>query len=95
MEQKTAFTIKRKRVTDSREKGKKIEKKTENNIEKYPDLLQIIEEKMKTEKQKRTAKILEKYPGILQKIKEKMKTEKLHPWVKEFAGIISIEKNED
>lgn len=38
-------------------------------------------------------RFLEKYPDLLEKIEEKMKSEKLHPWVKEFAGIINKGKD--
>lgn len=95
MTQKVAAPLKRKKKSHSRKNMTEAEKKTAENVEKYPGLLKIIEEKMKNEKEKGTTMILQKYPGISEKIKEKMKAEKLHPWVKEFAGIISKGKNEN
>jgi flagellar motility protein MotE (MotC chaperone) len=92
MAQKAAFSLKRKRVTGSR---KKLEKKADNTVGKYPGLTEIIEEKMNNKKEKDSAKILERYPDLLEKIEKKMKTEKLHPWVKEFAGIINKGKHTD
>ena len=50
---------------------------------------------MKNQKEKSESRILEKYPDILEKIEKKMKTEELHPWVREFAGIISKGKNKN
>ena len=91
MTEKTISSLKRKKVTDSGKNRKKINK----TITKYPGLLEIIEGKMKGEKEKGTAIMLEKYPAILEKIEKKMKAEKLHPWVKEFAGISNIGKDEN
>lgn len=88
MEQKTKSSIKRKRVTRS---GKE-KKEKDKPAEKYPGLCDIIEDKMQKDNEKGRAMVLEKYPDILEKIKEKMKTEKLHPWVKEFAGIVNTGK---
>jgi len=95
MAQKVAFPLKRKKVTDSRKNRKKSEKKNAEIAEKYPGLLEIIEKKMKNQKEKSESRILEKYPDILEKIEKKMKTEELHPWVREFAGIISKGKNKN
>ncbi len=92
MAQKTTSILRSKKASIARKDRKKIEK-TQNNNEKYPDLLKIMEEKMKKKNEKSTAKILEKYPDLLEKIEEKMKSEKLHPWVKEFAGIINKGKD--
>jgi spore cortex formation protein SpoVR/YcgB (stage V sporulation) len=94
MAQKTTSILRSKKASIARKDRKKIEK-TQNNKEKYPGLLKIMEEKMKKKNEKSTAKILEKYPDLLEKIEQKMKSEKLHPWVKEFAGIINKGKDED
>ena len=91
MTEKTISSLKRKKVTDSRKNRKKLNK----TLKKYPGLVETIEEKMKAKKEKGTAKMLEKYPDILEKIEKKMKAEKLHPWVKEFAGIINRGKDEN
>ena len=95
MAQKVAFPLKRKKVTDSRKNRKKSEKKTAEIAKKYPGLLEKNEKKMKNQKEKSESRILEKYRDILEKIEKKMKTEELHLWVREFAGIISKEKNEN
>lgn len=91
MTQKVATPLKRKNY--KRKNKAETEKRSSEVVEKYPGLLKIIEEKMQKNREKSTAMILKKYPNIMEKIEEKMKTQELHPWVKEFAGIMNKEKD--
>lgn len=93
MTQKVAAPLKRKKKSHLRKNMTEAKKRSSEVVEKYPGLLKIIEEKMQKNREKSTAMILKKYPNIMEKIEEKMKTQELHPWVKEFAGIMNKEKD--
>ena len=51
--------------------------------------------KIAKKKGKSMSKMIDDYLDLLQRIDKQFSREKLHPWVKEFGGIVNTGKNED
>jgi len=56
--------------------------------------VKFAKRKAKTSKTS-VSKIVDGQLDLLRRIEEALKKEKLHPWVKEFGGMIDTGKNED
>ncbi|MEO9021243.1 MAG: DUF6364 family protein [Ginsengibacter sp.] len=51
--------------------------------------------KIAKEKGKSMSKMVDDYFALLKRIDMQFSNEKLHPWVKEFGGMVNTGKNED